>query len=121
MRAVSSGSGARSTPNDFSVEPTTLVNTRRIGGTAPQPDVPPGVTIADVELGKPTELAGAAKITGQRGSLRYGVMGAFEEEASFSGSLPNQLDDGFGDLFHNALTDPIIDRFVVKLRYRFGR
>ena len=32
----------------------------------------------------------------------------------------NTLDDDFGDLFYDALTDPVIDFFVVKLRYRFG-
>ena len=35
-------------------------------------------------------------------------------------NLPNRGDDSFGDLFHDALTDPIVDFFVVKLRYRFG-
>jgi len=87
VRAVRNGSGARSTPNSFSVQPTTLVNTRRIGGTAPQPDIPAGLTITDVELGKPSDLAGAAKITGQQGPFRYGLMGAFEEEVDFLGSL----------------------------------
>ena len=32
----------------------------------------------------------------------------------------NTLEDGFDDLFYDALTDPVIDFFVVKLRYRFG-
>ena len=32
----------------------------------------------------------------------------------------NTLDDGFDDLFYDALTEPVIDFFVVKLRYRFG-
>jgi hypothetical protein len=36
------------------------------------------------------------------------------------GNLPNRTDDEFGDLFHDVLTDPIIDLFVIKLRYRFG-
>ena len=36
------------------------------------------------------------------------------------GSSHTVIDDEFGDLFHDALTDPIIDFFVVKLRYRFG-
>jgi hypothetical protein len=35
-------------------------------------------------------------------------------------NLPNTPGDGFGDLFHDALTDPLVDRFVIKLRYRFG-
>ncbi|HEY5645015.1 MAG TPA: DUF5916 domain-containing protein [Pseudomonadales bacterium] len=30
------------------------------------------------------------------------------------------IDDGFDDIFYDALTEPVIDYFVVKLRYRFG-
>lgn len=37
-----------------------------------------------------------------------------------SNVLDNTLDDGFEDIFYDALTDPVIDYFVVKLRYRFG-
>jgi hypothetical protein len=32
----------------------------------------------------------------------------------------NTLDDGFDEIFYDALTEPVIDFFVVKLRYRFG-
>ncbi len=78
--------GARSVPTTFFLPPTTLVNTRRIGGPAPDPVIPPDVTIPDVELGKPTELIGAAKITGQRGPFRYGAMFSAEEESRFYGS-----------------------------------
>jgi hypothetical protein len=35
-------------------------------------------------------------------------------------NLPNRRGDGFDDLFHDAVTDPIVDLIVVKLRYRFG-
>lgn len=28
--------------------------------------------------------------------------------------------DGFGELYRDAFTEPLIDLFVVKLRYRFG-
>ena len=35
-------------------------------------------------------------------------------------NLPGRVDDGFGDLFQDALDEPIIDYFVIKLRYRFG-
>ncbi len=77
--------GARSTPSTFVLEPTTLVNTRRIGGPAPDPDIPEGVTIPDVELGKPTALLGAAKVTGQKGAVRYGALFASEEDTNFFG------------------------------------
>jgi hypothetical protein len=36
-------------------------------------------------------------------------------------NLPSQPEDGLGDLFTDALNDPVIDVFVMKLRYRFGR
>ena len=35
-------------------------------------------------------------------------------------NLPGRVDDGFGDLFQDAPDEPIIDYFVIKLRYRFG-
>ena len=36
------------------------------------------------------------------------------------GSSHAVLDDDFDDLFHDALIDPLLDFFVIKLRYRFG-
>jgi hypothetical protein len=35
-------------------------------------------------------------------------------------NLPNRVDDGFGDLFEDALNQPIVDVILFKLRYRFG-
>jgi hypothetical protein len=35
-------------------------------------------------------------------------------------TLPNQIDEGLGDLFEQAYLHPIIYNFVVKLRWRFG-
>lgn len=72
-------SGARPTRSTFTPTPTTLVNTRRIGGV-PRIDVPDDVEIDDAELGKPSELVGAVKVTGQAGGLRYGVLSAFEDD-----------------------------------------
>lgn len=86
-RSSSRSTGARTVPTSFFLPPTTLVNTRRIGGPAPDPAIPAGVTIASVELGKPTELIGAAKITGQYGAFRYGAMFAAEEDSRFYGTL----------------------------------
>ena len=57
-----------------------MVNTRRIGGKPLSPVVGPGVSIGQRETNQPTELIGAVKATGQVGGLRYGVLGAFEEE-----------------------------------------
>lgn len=79
---VSSGgssSGARRTSTTFSPTPTTLVNTRRIGGV-PDVTVPDDVSVPGAELGRPTELIGAVKVTGQTGGLRFGVLTAFEED-----------------------------------------
>lgn len=81
----STGSSARRTAVNFNPEPTTLVNTRRIGGAARRPDIPAGVFVPGIDLGKPTELSGAVKITGQSGAFRYGVMAAFEDDSKFNG------------------------------------
>ncbi|MDE0758699.1 MAG: DUF5916 domain-containing protein, partial [Pseudomonadales bacterium] len=84
--------GARPVSSSFFLEPTTLVNTRRIGGPARPPVLAQGVSVADVDLGSPSELKGAVKVTGQYQQLRYGVLAAFENEGEFAGS--QVLDDG---------------------------
>lgn len=81
--------GARKIPSTFVLAPTTLVNTRRIGGPAIDPLIPPGVDIPDVELAKPTALVGAGKVTGQSGPFRYGAMFASEEDVKFYGTDAN--------------------------------
>ena len=81
-----SGSGSRGTSSTFNPEPTTLLNTRRIGG-APRATVPDDVDVAGVELGKPTDLKGAVKVTGQNGGLRYGLLSAFEGDMSLPGTF----------------------------------
>ena len=60
--------------------PTTLVNTRRIGGKPNPPIIKPGVSIPDAELQNPVDLSGALKITGQSGKFRYGFLSAFEDD-----------------------------------------
>jgi hypothetical protein len=86
VRGAGASTGARGVPNTFSLEPTTLLNTRRIGGAPRRPPIPDGVRIPDNELSKPTELQGATKLTGQQGSLRYGLMLASEENSKFYGT-----------------------------------
>jgi hypothetical protein len=61
----------------------TLVNTRRIGASPRDPDLPPGVGLAPREEAKLSDLLGAAKATGQLGRLRYGVLAALEDETRF--------------------------------------
>jgi hypothetical protein len=83
IRGSQGGAGARSLPNSFFLPPTTLLNTRRIGGAPRPPDIPPGVTVPDTELSQPSELIGAFKTTGSVGRLQYGVMAAAEDKTKF--------------------------------------
>lgn len=59
-----------------------LVNTRRIGAPAPQRTPPTGFADHTPDLFKPVDLYGAAKVTGQTGKLRYGLLTAFEEDST---------------------------------------
>ncbi|MGI9323974.1 MAG: DUF5916 domain-containing protein [Pseudomonadales bacterium] len=77
----------RSSAVGRSGDPYTMVNTRRIGGVARPPPNPLGADIEERDLRQPAELIGAAKATGQIGSLRYGVLSAFEKETKFDGAL----------------------------------
>lgn len=63
--------------------PTTLINTRRIGGRVITPTLNEGVSLSERESRRPAELMGAAKLTGQNGRFRYGVMAAFEDDPTF--------------------------------------
>ncbi len=74
-------------PNGNRQEPTTLVNTRRIGGQPREPVVPEGVEFSDLELSQPTELVGAVKITGQSRSFRYGILAAVEDDTNMDAML----------------------------------
>ena len=74
--------------------PTTLVNTRRIGGRPRPPDVPDDVEVPARELGQPTELLGAVKLVGSFGKVRYGVLAASENEAKFDVGEINYHQDG---------------------------
>jgi len=70
---------------DFIPLPISILNTRRIGGTARQVEVPDGVTPDRGQRDLPTDLLGAVKLTGSVGDFRYGVMGAFEDEVEWLG------------------------------------
>ena len=84
-----SGSGGRQSPGNYRMEPSTLLNTRRIGGAAKHVEIPEYVTVSGVEQSKPTELVGAVKAVGQSGGLRYGVLSAFEKEVEWLGTWNN--------------------------------
>ncbi len=64
-----------------------VVNTRRIGSSPvpPEipPDLPPDILIPQRELLRPADLLGATKVTGQFGRVRYGLLGAFEQDSKF--------------------------------------
>lgn len=81
-----SSTGSRQTTSTFNPEPTTLLNTRRIGGP-PRISIADDVTVAGVERGKPSDLLGAVKVTGQSGPLRYGVLTAFEDDVRLPGVI----------------------------------
>ena len=63
----------------------TILHTRRIGGPAVRPDVPDGFALSPAALGRPANLLGAVKATGQHGSVRYGFLGVMEHDAQFEG------------------------------------
>ncbi len=73
----------RSSGVGLSGPPTTLINTRRIGGSPQAPVLGDDQTVSSRERGLPAELLGAAKATGQFGNFRYGLLTAFEDEVRF--------------------------------------
>ena len=80
--------------SEFHPAPISLLNTRRIGGTATQVTVPDGITPARGEKDLPTDVLGAAKLTGGVGNLRYGILGAVEEDVEWfaSDTVGNNVD-----------------------------
>lgn len=66
--------------------PTVLVHTRRIGGPPIVPDID-DLELTGVEENQPTELHGAAKVTGQSGNWRYGVLAAIEDDTKIEGTV----------------------------------
>ena len=60
-----------------------LINTRRIGSQPRSPTLPPGVDLSPREEAKLSDLLGAAKVTGQIGRVRYGVLAALEDDTQF--------------------------------------
>ena len=71
-----------------------IVNTRRIGARPRSPDLPPGVRLPTRERIRPADLLGAVKMTGQAGSVRYGVLAAVEDESEFAVGNARYFQDG---------------------------
>jgi hypothetical protein len=78
----------------------TVVNTRRIGGRPRPPLLPPGVALDAREALKVADILGAAKMTGQYGAIRYGLLAATEDETEFvaEGNAYSQAGQDFGTL-----------------------
>jgi hypothetical protein len=68
--------------------PTTMLNTRRIGGAA-RFNVPADVSTVATDRSAPTDLIGAVKFTGQSGGLRYGTLVASEDDSTIRGTRPD--------------------------------
>ena len=73
--------------------PTILVHTRRIGGP-PESINNDNLDITSLEANQPTELEAAAKVTGQVGNWRYGVLAAVEDDTKIEGTI-NDIDVDF--------------------------
>ena len=82
--------GSRRTMSSFQRTPSSVLNTRRIGG-APVIEYPDDMDVAPHRLSQPTDLLGAAKITGQSGGIRYGVLTALEDEPMLKASVTDSL------------------------------
>ncbi len=93
--------------------PFTMVNTRRIGGKPRRPQSAADVVIPQRELVQRTELAGAVKTTGQIGSFRYGVMGAFEDDVKF-----DVVSDAGPENLHQAGNDYGVARLLYETSHR---
>ena len=65
--------------------PVTMVNTRRIGGAPRLPIERLNTIVNNRDLVQPVDLFGAAKVTGQAGSVRYGMLAAAEDDVVFHG------------------------------------
>ena len=61
-----------------------VLHTRRIGGRPRPPELPEGISIPGRQLGSPIDLDAAVKVVGSMGKIRYGVLGASEDDALFS-------------------------------------
>jgi len=71
-------------PRSDGRDPIILLNTRRIGGSPRISLEDSNEDVSPVESGQPTELYGAAKVTGQIGAMRYGILTAFEQDTDLS-------------------------------------
>jgi len=87
LRQLTNENFATTARRDFITDglptPISIVNTRRIGGTATQVSLDPNITPNRGETNLPTDLLGAGKLTGNMGGLRYGILGAIEDDVKW--------------------------------------
>ena len=86
------------------------------------PDRPGYLDRRSRQLGEPDDDFTLSRITAQ---LRYrweiAPLSDLFVVYTRGSNLPDRFDEDFGDLFVDAINQPVVDLFVVKLRYRFGR
>ena len=87
--ASSQFSGARPTISTSRRPPSSVLNTRRIGG-APILTYSDDVDVESHRLSQPTDLLGAAKVVGQTGALRYGMLAAFEDDPTIPATVTDE-------------------------------
>ena len=97
--ATSEFGGARPTVSTSRRPPSSVLNTRRIGG-APILAYSSEVDVESHRLAQPTDLLGAAKAVGQTGSVRYGILAAFEDDPL----IPATVTDETGATRDTAIT-----------------
>ena len=61
-----------------------VLHTRRIGGRPRTPEIPEGINLSSRQLGSPLDLDAALKVVGSLGKVRYGVLGASEDDVVFN-------------------------------------
>ena len=88
--ASSQFSGARPTVPLRQRPPSSVLNTRRIGG-APILLYNDEIDVESHRLSQPTDLLGAAKVVGQAGSVRYGMLAAFEDDPSIPATVTDEM------------------------------
>jgi hypothetical protein len=71
--------------------PVLLINTRRIGAPPTLPDDDRVDSFSQVDRQRLSDLFGAAKVTGQVGTVRYGVLAALERDTEVTGFDPADM------------------------------
>jgi hypothetical protein len=106
--------------NTFVPAPISLFNTRRIGGTPTQVEFEPGVLPERGELSLPTDLYGALKATGNVGALRYGLLGASEEDIDLDGVDADGVPVAISGAGRDFGTARLLYEHIATSRYSIG-